>query len=106
MKSIRKSEELQLFLKQHPLAIVNFSAPWCSPCLSIDPLYEELVSQNPKIGFAKVNTEEDGGISDTYSVNSMPTFLAFRDGNLVDKFTGSKTTGLLNLVNELNKTNC
>ena len=101
MKIIRKPEDLKDFISNNPMVIVNFTASWCGPCQIADPFFDELASKNPQIQFAKINVDEDGGISDSYNIGSMPTFLAFSDGHCLDKYTGSKPAGLVKLVEQL-----
>jgi len=69
---------------------VDFWAPWCGPCQMMGPIVEELAKEyegkNIKIG--KCNVDENGESAATYNVMSIPTFLVFRDGEVVDQMTG------------------
>ncbi len=101
MHQIRKQDELNSLTSKHPLVIVNFTASWCGPCQTVDPLFDEHATKNPEIVFAKVNVDEDGGISDSFNIGTTPTFVTFWQGQCVDRYTGSKPGGLVKLIDEL-----
>ncbi len=69
---------------------VDFWAPWCGPCQMMGPLVDELAHEfegkNIKIG--KCNVDENGDTSAAYNVMSIPTFLLFKGGQVVDQVTG------------------
>lgn len=69
--------------------LVDFWAPWCGPCRMIAPLVEQLATENSgsfKIG--KLNIDDSPGAAQAYGVQSIPTLLIFKDGNIVDSFVG------------------
>ncbi len=59
--------------------IVDFWAPWCGPCRSFAPTYEQLSDQYPEIVFAKVNTEEEQDLAGYFQIRSIPTLMVFRE---------------------------
>lgn len=59
--------------------IVDFWAPWCGPCRSFAPVYEELSEQHPDIVFAKVNTEVEQELAGHFQIRSIPTLMLFRE---------------------------
>jgi len=59
--------------------IVDFWAPWCGPCRSFAPVYEELSEKYPDIVFAKVNTEEEQELAGHFQIRSIPTLMLFRE---------------------------
>ncbi|TAN33569.1 thioredoxin [Patescibacteria group bacterium] len=69
---------------------VDFWAPWCGPCQMMGPIVEELAKEfegkNIKIG--KMNVDENGDTAAQYSVLSIPSFMVFKDGQIVDQLTG------------------
>ncbi len=59
--------------------IVDFWAPWCGPCQSFGPVFEEVSEKHDDIVFAKVNTEEEQELAAHFQVRSIPTLMILRD---------------------------
>ncbi|SDH93121.1 thioredoxin [Desulfosporosinus hippei] len=76
-------------LKSEQVVLVDFWAPWCSPCRMVAPVIDELGDEYlGKIVIGKVNVDENGPISSQYGVMSIPTLAIFKGGKMVDKITG------------------
>lgn len=76
-------------IRDNPLVIVDFWAPWCGPCRMVSPMVESLARDYAgKIVFGKLNVDENRGISLMYNIMSIPTFLVFNDGKIIDRITG------------------
>lgn len=74
--------------------VVDFSAPWCGPCKTIDPLLEDLAANewNGKIKVVKLNADESPQAVMRCGVMGLPTLLLFNHGQCVEGFrvTGYK----------------
>ena len=57
--------------------IVDFWAPWCRPCLALEPVLEQLSARVP---VARLNIDEYPEIASRYDVLSIPTVILFADG--------------------------
>ena len=69
--------------------LVDFWAPWCGPCRMIAPVVEELATENAgKLKVVKVNIDESPNVASSYGVNSIPTLVIFKGGEVVDRFVG------------------
>ncbi|MFM2076268.1 MAG: hypothetical protein RJA49_158 [Actinomycetota bacterium] len=70
--------------------IVDLWAPWCGPCQTLGPILERLVdATDGQVVLAKVNTDENPGISNAFQVQSIPAVYALKDGVVVDGFMGA-----------------
>ena len=72
--------------------LVDYWAPWCSPCRMIGPIVNELAGEYlGKIKVGKVNVDENREIAIEYGVMSIPTLIVFKDGKAVDRVVGFKS---------------
>ena len=78
----------QIISAENP-TLVDFWAEWCGPCKSMHPVFESLEKQYPKIKFARVNVDKNQNISMKFSVQSIPTFIMFKSGQIIDKMMGA-----------------
>lgn len=82
-----------------PIVLVDFWAAWCGPCRSFAPVYEKVSEDNPDIVFAKVDTEAEQGLAGAFSITSIPTLMAIRDGVVLYSQAGAlPQEALANLV--------
>ena len=71
--------------------VVDLWAPWCGPCRMISPALEEVVRRlRGRIKLVKVNVDENPQISARFGVQSIPTLLLFRNGQLIDTVVGAR----------------
>lgn len=77
------------FLRKNKVAIVDFWAEWCAPCLILAPIIEDLAKDYPSVGFGKLNSDESQDIASRYGVMSLPTVIFFKDGEPVDEVIGA-----------------
>ena len=70
--------------------LVDLWAPWCGPCQTLGPILEKVVDATEgQVVLAKVNIDENPGVSQAFEVQSIPAVYAMRDGQPVDGFMGS-----------------
>jgi thioredoxin len=83
-----KDFETEVLRAAQPV-LIDFWAPWCSPCRVIAPVIEELAKENAgALKVAKINVDESPGLAGSYGVNSIPTLVIFKNGAEVDRFIG------------------
>jgi len=71
--------------------LVDFSAVWCPPCLQIEPVLEQIATDEAAwLRVLSVDVDENPVVADLYAVTSMPTLVLFRAGQEVVRITGVK----------------
>ncbi|MDF1879910.1 thioredoxin TrxC [Sulfurimonas sp. MAG313] len=70
--------------------IIDFWAPWCGPCKTMGPNFEQS-SRNfkSKVRFAKVNTEAEQSLGGHFNIRSIPTLVLFKNGKELDRVSGA-----------------
>lgn len=83
------------------LTVLKFWAPWCSHCTALGPILETSV-QGSDITLANCNVDENQSLANDAGVRSLPTTIIFKDGEEVQRFSGTKTVNeVKDLINEV-----
>lgn len=78
-------------VSENEIVIIDFWATWCAPCKQFSPIFEKLSGQYPDITFAKLNTEEEVGLSDHFFVQNLPTTVLMKEKMVIFKKPGVLT---------------
>lgn len=62
--------------------LVDFWATWCGPCQMMLPILEDFAKSNPDIRVGKVNVDEQPELAGEYGIMSIPTLIAFKNGEI------------------------
>ncbi len=98
-------DNLPEVIENNDFVIIDFWAPWCGPCKSFGPIYEEISEKYPDIVFAKVDTQAEQELAGQFNIRSIPTLMIFREQIIIyseaGAMQGSAFEQLLEQANEL-----
>lgn len=71
--------------------LVDFYAEWCGPCKSMSPVIDELSEELAgEVDVYKINVDENPEIAQRYRVMSIPTLIAFENGEVKNQTLGAQ----------------
>ena len=93
MSIIKSTDETyKKILEDNKLVLVDFWAPWCSPCLQISSSLEEISNElSNEIVIAKLNIDEEVNTGTKFGIRGIPTMLLFKAGELKATKVGATT---------------
>lgn len=75
-------------LQDSGTVLVDFWATWRGPCRMLAPILEELSGQHPELKIVKVDVDENRELALRYGIESIPTLLVFKGGQVADRSVG------------------
>jgi thioredoxin len=89
----------ELVLQTDLPVLVDFWAGWCSDCRQMTPILEELASQYAGMAWVvRIDIEKHPKTPALYGVDTLPTVLVFKNGEIIQTFIGASSKGELSKV--------
>ncbi|MCD4826744.1 MAG: thioredoxin [Acholeplasmataceae bacterium] len=89
VKHLKTSEFKKEVLESDVPVLVDFWAKWCSPCLRVAPILDELSDDVKGVAkICKLEVDEEYEIADLYDIMSIPTIAVFVNGEIKDQMIG------------------
>ncbi|HJM46032.1 MAG TPA: thioredoxin [Candidatus Nitrosopelagicus sp.] len=83
------SQNFNQEIANNDLLLVDFWAEWCGPCKSMHPIFTRMAKKYKQVRFARVNVDNAQDIAMRYGVQSIPTFIMFKNGEIVNQMVGA-----------------
>ena len=95
MELTTKNFDAEVLESKQPV-LVDFWASWCPPCKMVDPILKKLAKEfEGRAKIAKINVDKNPSISNRFDISGVPTFILFRDGEIVNQAVGARTDNQL-----------
>ncbi len=83
------SQDFDQKKSENELLLVDFWAEWCGPCKSMHPIFSRMAKKYKSVRFARVNVDNSQDIARRYGVQSIPTFIMFKNGEVANTMVGA-----------------
>ena len=83
------SQDFDQKKSENELLLVDFWAEWCGPCKSMHPIFSRMARKYKSVRFARVNVDNAQDIARRYGVQSIPTFIMFKNGEVANTMVGA-----------------
>lgn len=71
------------------MVLVKFSGAWCAPCRALQPTLEAIARDRGDVAVLEVDVDESQAVAQRFEIRSVPTVVAFRDGQPIGRIVGN-----------------
>lgn len=83
-------ENFNDIINGNQLTLVDFFATWCGPCKQMHPVLEQLkASEGENLRIIKLDVDKNEALASAYRIQSVPTLMLFRNGELLWRQSGA-----------------
>jgi len=97
----RNEDNIRELIDGNARVMVQFGASWCMPCKQMKPKVEKVAAETPDVTFIYCDIEATTDFSQKSGIMSVPTVIAYYDGQVVDQVVGSDEKNVRDLVENL-----
>ena len=83
------SQDFDQEKEKNELLLVDFWTEWCGPCKSMHPIFTRMAKKYKSVRFARINVDNSQDIAMRYGVQSIPTFIMFKNGDVANTMVGA-----------------
>lgn len=84
---ITDRNQLEAFVSEHRIVLIDCYADWCGPCKQVKPIVEQIAAETPA-AVAAIDIDRHSDLATEWNVRSTPTLLLYVDGGLAERLIG------------------
>ena len=94
-------DNLQSIVSENDTVVVQYSATWCGNCRIMKPKFKKLATENENVKFVIADAEKFPESRKLATVDNLPTFATFKNGEFKNQVQTNKFDVLKDLVSEV-----
>ena len=80
--------------------LIDFWASWCGPCRMLSPVVDQIAEEQDNVIVGKVNVDEQPALAAAFDVQSIPTLVLIKNGEVADVSVGVRPKpAILKMIN-------